>query len=92
MGYARLEGHGAIAAFILARETRLLPRFHRCFGKSQFHFGSHTPHEADQVRQKISLNAICIVRLPPRLVTIPNVDELFTVVPGPLQVGEFVKL
>ncbi len=42
--------------------------------------------------QKISLTAICMVRLPPLLVTMPNVETLFTVVPGPLQVGEFVKL
>ncbi len=48
--------------------------------------------ELAPVHQKISLIAICMVRLPPRLVTMPNVDRLFTVVPGPLQVGEFVKL
>jgi hypothetical protein len=42
-------------------------------------------------RQKISLMPICIVRLPVRLVIIPNVETLFTVVPGLLQVGELVK-
>jgi len=46
----------------------------------------------DLCDQKMSFTAICIVRLPLSLVTIPNVAGLFTVVPGPPQVGEFVKL
>ena len=40
----------------------------------------------------MSFTAICIVRLPLRLVMIPNVDGVFTVVPGLAHVGELVRL
>jgi hypothetical protein len=36
--------------------------------------------------------AICIVLLPLRLVTIPKVDTVPTVVPGLAHVGEFVRI